>query len=166
MKRISIRECIDEVETIIPKIMKSIQFTTLKELFDLSVNISISQFYVLLAVFHDNGCKMRALAEEMSLTPATITGLVDRLERRGLVRRQHDKQDRRAIIVWLAEKGREFMLDFEKKKNEYLATVLKKVSPEIREKLVHSLRALEHAIEELLKEKNVTPTGKVKSLIY
>jgi DNA-binding MarR family transcriptional regulator len=40
------------------------------------------------------------------VTRATITGLVDTLERDGLVSREHDSGDRRMMLVHLSAKGR------------------------------------------------------------
>ena len=155
MKTFSIKECIDAIETLIPKIMKSIQFTTLKDFFGLSIDLTISQFYVLLAVFRDEGCLMSGLANEMSLSPGTMTGLVDRLEKRSFIKRQHEKADRRAVTVWLTQKGKQFVLEFQKKKDEYLKTVFEKVGKENRQRLVHSLKTFDDAITELLSEKDV-----------
>ncbi len=49
MKLVSIRECTEVIEKMIPRLMKSIQFTTLKELFGLGLDITLSQFYVFAA---------------------------------------------------------------------------------------------------------------------
>lgn len=43
-----------------------------------------------------------AIAREVRLTPAAVTALVDRLERRGFVRRTSDPTDRRKVLVELA----------------------------------------------------------------
>jgi DNA-binding MarR family transcriptional regulator len=40
-----------------------------------------------------------AIAREVRLTPAAVTTLLDRLERRGFVRRQADPADRRKVMV-------------------------------------------------------------------
>lgn len=39
------------------------------------------------------------LAEKTGLTPGAVTGMIDRLERAGLVRREHDANDRRRVLV-------------------------------------------------------------------
>jgi DNA-binding MarR family transcriptional regulator len=44
-----------------------------------------------------------AIAREVRLTPAAVTALVDRLERRGYVRRSGDPGDRRRVFVSAAE---------------------------------------------------------------
>ena len=45
------------------------------------------------------------LAEKAGVTRATITGLVDTLERDGLVTRRHDAHDRRMMLIHLTPKG-------------------------------------------------------------
>jgi len=50
-----------------------------------------------------------ALSRRVSLTPATLSGLLDRLEERGLLQRQRDAQDRRRHWLLLTEAGRELL---------------------------------------------------------
>lgn len=49
------------------------------------------------------------LAEESGVTRATMTGLIDTLEKDGLVVRKADPEDRRAIQVCLTPQGRELI---------------------------------------------------------
>ena len=49
---------------------------------------------------------MRAFAEELSCDPSNVTGLVDRVERLGLVDRVPDSDDRRIRMLTLTTKGR------------------------------------------------------------
>jgi DNA-binding MarR family transcriptional regulator len=49
-----------------------------------------------------------ALARRAGLHPATMTGILDRLERGGWVARDRDPNDRRAVVVWTwRERGAE-----------------------------------------------------------
>ncbi|MET3901212.1 DNA-binding MarR family transcriptional regulator [Devosia sp. UYZn731] len=48
-----------------------------------------------------------AIAREIRLTPAAVTTLVDRLEKRGYVRRKADPTDRRKVMVEAAESAHE-----------------------------------------------------------
>jgi DNA-binding MarR family transcriptional regulator len=48
---------------------------------------------------------MAELAESMNVSPRNITGLVDNLERDGLVERVPDPSDRRSVLAKLTEKG-------------------------------------------------------------
>src|SRR3569623_951349 len=47
-----------------------------------------------------------AIAKHTRLTPAAVTALIDRLEKRGYVRRQPDPNDRRKVLVEAAEETR------------------------------------------------------------
>jgi len=51
--------------------------------------------------------KISALARRMYLHPATIVGIVDRLEKRGLVERERCSRDRRVVHVGLTEAGKQ-----------------------------------------------------------
>lgn len=81
-------------------------------------DITQGGFSVLMALW---GCRRRekhatklspaALAERTGVTRATMTGLVDTLERDGLVRRVPDQVDRRMMIVDLTPKGEQRLLE-------------------------------------------------------
>lgn len=47
------------------------------------------------------------LAKKVSVSQATVTGILDRLEARGLVQRERNPDDKRRVFVWLTERGRE-----------------------------------------------------------
>ena len=52
---------------------------------------------------------MARLAESLSCDASNVTGLVDRMEARGLVSRARDSADRRVITVYLSAHGREIV---------------------------------------------------------
>jgi DNA-binding MarR family transcriptional regulator len=54
----------------------------------------------------DGGMNLSHLADLQGVTPRNITGLVDNLERDGLVERVHDASDRRSIQARLTPAGR------------------------------------------------------------
>jgi DNA-binding MarR family transcriptional regulator len=60
----------------------------------------------LLGVLRDRQPTMNELGRLLDLDKSSITGLVDRAERRGLVERAASKSDRRAVLVRLTRKGR------------------------------------------------------------
>jgi len=55
---------------------------------------------------------MRRIAEMFDLTSAGATGLVQRVERHGLVERRHRADDRRVVECDLTPEGRRLVLEF------------------------------------------------------
>ena len=51
------------------------------------------------------------LSKEVNLSISTVNGVVDRLERKGLVVRDRDTKDRRKVFVRLTDAGRELIKD-------------------------------------------------------
>ncbi|MCO7124392.1 MarR family transcriptional regulator [Sporolactobacillus shoreicorticis] len=61
----------------------------------------------LLGILRDREPSMRQLAKHLNLDKSSITGLVDRAERRGLVERKVSPNDRRGFNVCITPAGRE-----------------------------------------------------------
>ncbi|MEV0429584.1 MarR family winged helix-turn-helix transcriptional regulator [Micromonospora sp. NPDC050495] len=62
---------------------------------------------VLLVLLRAGDSSHREMAERCFVRPATLTGIVDTLERDGFVTRQRDPNDRRSVQLTLTDKGRE-----------------------------------------------------------
>lgn len=70
-----------------------------------TVNLTLAQYRVM-AILGD-GCEAASvLAEKLAVSRPSITGVVDGLVTRGLVRRDHTEDDRRRIDVGLTDTGR------------------------------------------------------------
>jgi len=72
---------------------------------DVDVDLSPAQWHVLHLIEPDEPLPMGRLAETMACDASNITGLVDRLEQRGLVRRQPASHDRRVKVIELTVLG-------------------------------------------------------------
>jgi len=60
---------------------------------------------VLLSLWNEDGLKANELGKRAGLEPSTMTGLLDRMERDGLVKRKPDPNDRRAHRIHLTKEG-------------------------------------------------------------
>jgi DNA-binding MarR family transcriptional regulator len=71
--------------------------------------LSEGRFQILVRLKHqpDGRFTMGELAEMLDVSPRTVTGLVDNLERDGLVKRVDDPNDRRSVYAELTDQGRE-----------------------------------------------------------
>jgi MarR family transcriptional regulator, organic hydroperoxide resistance regulator len=60
---------------------------------------------VLLALWEQDGLTHRELAQKLEITPATITRMIQRMEKSGFVERRPDRRDQRISRVHLTEAG-------------------------------------------------------------
>lgn len=109
------------------------------------------QMLVLRILARNNGMKLGELADQMQMGNSTMSGVVDRLVKAGLIVRERSKQDRRSLVMRLTEKGR-------KKEKEIFdenSLLLQKLSPlnEIPEKDLHALLRIHKDIARKLQEK-------------
>ncbi len=63
------------------------------------------QLWALKTISQNESLSLKDLSERMYLHPSTITGVVDRLEKKGYVARKRDQADRRVIYVELTAEG-------------------------------------------------------------
>ena len=87
------------------------------------------------------------LAEAAGVTRATMTGLIDTLERDGLVRRVPDKEDRRMMSVVLTPKAHQFLAGMLPGHFQLMATLTSALSEAERQTLVALLnKIIERAV--------------------
>ena len=90
----------------------------------------------------------RQLAEKLQMSPAGITKLVDRLERRGLVQRRRHPADRRRSLVFVTDKA--LVSSFQR---EQVRELIEKAVQDATEKQLEVLYAfLEELGQELVSE--------------
>jgi MarR family 2-MHQ and catechol resistance regulon transcriptional repressor len=90
-----------------------------------------------------------AIGERLLVTGASVTSLVDTLERRGLVTRTRDKADRRIVLVELTREGRRTVDAFLPEVTALHAAEFSVLDDAEREQLVSLLAKVAAAIERL-----------------
>ena len=69
------------------------------------------QLILLKQLSSQDGGSVGELTRAIHLSQATVTGILDRLAKRELVRRERSTDDRRRVQVWLTEEGRKLLAD-------------------------------------------------------
>ncbi|MCC5876435.1 MAG: winged helix-turn-helix transcriptional regulator [Candidatus Sumerlaeia bacterium] len=67
--------------------------------------ITSPQLICLLRLKETGPVSMKGLAREVDLSPSTVVGIIDRLELRGLVRRERVGKDRRVVTLSITDSG-------------------------------------------------------------
>lgn len=112
--------------------------------------ISLIHLNVLTVLEMDGPSSMGRLAEALDVSVASMTGIVDRMEKRGLVERQHDVEDRRVILVRPTDAGRQVFTEIGETRRIGLGKMLEQLTDEEVEGLLHGHRALRKVRREMV----------------
>ena len=77
----------------------------------IKVDLTSSQIKVIVSFFHQKTFAMAELSRAHGVSFSTMTSMVDRLIKGGLLERQRDDEDRRIVFVRLSAKGKK-MVDY------------------------------------------------------
>lgn len=107
------------------------RLTQAKELYTKELNkkyqVSASQLNCLLALYENGPLPPSQIAKHIMVKSSTVTGIIDRLEQKGLVTRSRTSPDRRVITVELTQSGR---------------TLAENAPPPIQQKVLEGLERL------------------------
>lgn len=101
-----------------------------------------SQVLALVSIQERGGCTLTELKKEMHVSAPTITGLIDRLERDGYVKRRNDVNDRRVTNVVLTARGVRLVDQFRGNIRKRWQYILSKTPLEMAEVLVNIMRKI------------------------
>jgi len=107
------------------RIMRSVYLHSRK--LETEYRLTGPQQIMLSAIASTDGIPICSLARTVNLSNATTSGIVDRLEKRGLAKRERSSADRRTVLVKLTDPGKE---------------TLKKIPPSLQHQFVEEFRKL------------------------
>lgn len=108
-------------------------------------DISVTQCYALEAVVQDGPLRLNDLAADLYLDKSTMSRVVGALERKGLLGRHRDQQDRRAILLEATPQGESLYRRIRRDIEEQEGRLLADFEPEVRTAMVELLRRLTEA---------------------
>jgi DNA-binding MarR family transcriptional regulator len=115
----------DEIIISLRKIIRAVDLQS-KSLMQ-SCGLTGPQLVVLRVLDHSGSLSSSSLAQRISLSQATVTGVIDRLLKRDLVIRTRDEIDKRRVILQCTEQG---------------SQLAKSAPPILQEKFTHKLNQL------------------------
>ncbi|MBZ4660007.1 MAG: transcriptional regulator, MarR family [Desulfacinum sp.] len=102
------------------------------------LNVTAVQGLVLAFLADEDRVTSARLGQRVQLDSATLTGILDRLERLGFVERRKNPHDRRSILICLTDEGKRVAREIIRISREANASFLKEISQE-EEALFRSL---------------------------
>ena len=98
------------------------------------------QYGILKCLWDEEFKTPKQISETLSLDSSTITGLLDRMENKGLIERVHNKNDRRTLNVVVTEQGLKYRKEIEEIVTELNRDFLGVFSDKEQEQLKSALR--------------------------
>jgi DNA-binding MarR family transcriptional regulator len=111
------------------------------------LGLTTAQLRVMFLLRETPGVTAGELASRLSVTPPTISGIVDRLVRLNLVRREDDPNDRRLVRNALTDEGEQCCSRLEKGGDEFTRRILVEMDQDDLEALIRGLKAFTRASE-------------------
>lgn len=110
-------------------------------------NLTVPQADVIFTLGNTGGLTCSEIGEKTLITKGTLTGVIDRLEKKKYVRRVHCDDDRRCIRIQLTEQGnRAFEREFPRQ-IRHLEQRFKRLSRTDRDKAIAALRKIRTLFE-------------------
>ncbi|NMP21333.1 MarR family winged helix-turn-helix transcriptional regulator [Sulfobacillus harzensis] len=106
------------------------------------VDLSTTQFQALAILADVEPVTAMAMAGLLRIAGPTATRTVDSLERRGLVLKERDPQDRRVVWIRLTKDGRQVLEQQRERQRVWMQRLLQALSPEEQETLNQILHKL------------------------
>jgi DNA-binding MarR family transcriptional regulator len=114
--------------------------------------VSQGHLHVVQMLERHGGMPMSRIADVLDVSLSAATGIVDRIEERGLIERARLADDRRVVLVKVTEEGRRMLEELEVVRGEVLRSILGRLSPDRLQALSQTVDDLRVAIERAMQE--------------
>jgi DNA-binding MarR family transcriptional regulator len=112
--------------------------------------ISMTHFHVLTLLRHNEAMPMGRLADILDASVSNATGIIDRMEERGLVERLRVPDDRRVVLVQPTQAGLDLVDEVELVKNEVMIRALARLDDVQLERLSTAVSDISAALAQEL----------------
>ncbi|NPV87721.1 MAG: MarR family transcriptional regulator [Anaerolineae bacterium] len=107
-----------------------------------SQGLSMSQMMALRQIHYRDDCNISSISDELGITSAASSQLLDRLVQQGLVIRSEHPQDRRNKQLALSEKGQRILQEGLQARQRWIQTLIERLNDEERQKVSEALHIL------------------------
>lgn len=125
----------------------------------LSLGLTMPQLKSLMFIAQNERITSKKLAETLGVTPANITGVVDRLVQQGLARRVANPEDRRVEFLEATADGRKIVANLRESTQEHMQKLLSQLNEDELTCLLTASTALLRAAENLRQQESRPPAG-------
>lgn len=113
------------------------------------MNMTLSQLDTMAYIYEHKKAKMSELSKNAGVKMPTMTDMVDKLTKTGLVKREHDEKDRRTVWVSITKETEKMVAFHLKKRDESVASILKVLSAEEKKQAALILKKIVNSLERM-----------------
>jgi MarR family transcriptional regulator, organic hydroperoxide resistance regulator len=125
----------------------------------IELDITIPQLKSLFFIRNQETTNLSKLAAALNVTPTNVTGIVDRLVKKGLVTRTESDQDRRILLLRATSEGEELVSKLRETRRGYMSEILGHMNADELAALAQGYSLLVKAVETHEKEYKDTPSA-------
>ena len=111
------------------------------------MNLTGPQGMMMGILSHDGEMKISDLSEKIGLSNSTVSGIIDRLEKQGLVERTRSTEDRRVVYVKVSAEFQQNSKETFCRMEKNFEDILKKATPGEIDAIIKGLDTLEQLID-------------------
>jgi DNA-binding MarR family transcriptional regulator len=112
------------------------------------LGLTMSQFDVIATLGNTAGMSCRDIGEKTLMVKGTLTGVLDRLEKKQLITRSENPQDKRSVLVQLTPEGQRVFENAFPAHLAYLESAFRRLGKQRLATLQQELAALRQALEQ------------------
>ena len=109
--------------------------------------VTTLQMMIMGIISKEKTLKITELSGKLSLSNSTVSGIVDKMEKLGMVERARSEQDRRVVYVSISPNFVDMHQNFHKRFEENIALIINKSTPEELNKILEGLEVLKRLLK-------------------
>lgn len=134
-----------KVLKVLKQVMHSIKQNTMQQFKEMQ--LTAPQGMLMGTLGHFGKMKVSDISEKLGLSNSTVSGIIDRLEKQGLVERIRSEEDRRVVYVDVSADFRKNSQEHFKQVEIMLEDIMKKATPEELDIILKGLGTLKRLID-------------------
>ena len=122
-------------------IMKSSK--TLEEIIKKDISnhgMKSSDFTVLEALYHKGSQTVREISDAVLINTGSITYVIDKLEKKGYIKRRHCQEDRRVVYIDITDAGTKLMDEIFPKHQQVIEDLFSEITEEEKATVIDALK--------------------------
>ena len=109
--------------------------------------VTTLQMMIMGIISREKTLKITELSGKLSLSNSTVSGIVDKMEKLGMVERARSEQDRRVVYVSISPNFVDMHQSFHKRFEETIALTINESTPEELNKILEGLEVLKRLLK-------------------